>query len=106
MKIEQLNGAGKAEQARPANRLGSYRTTGSEAPAAPAAAGITPPSDQVYISSQAETVARFVARARELPDMRRERVESLRAIATSGAYHPSAADIADAILGDESPSRR
>lgn len=106
MKIEQLNGAGKAEQARPANRLGSYRTTGSEAPQAPQKGNTAPLSDQVLISPQAETVARLVARVRELPDLRRERVESLRAIATSGAYHPSAADIADAIIGEEGPSSR
>lgn len=105
MKIEQLNGVTNAEQARPANRLGSYRTTGTEAPPPAAATSPAPPSDQVYISSQAETVARLVGRVRELPDIRRERVESLRAIATSGAYHPNSADIADAILGDEKPSR-
>jgi flagellar biosynthesis anti-sigma factor FlgM len=106
MKIEQLNGVSNAEQARPANRLGSYRTTGPDAPQAAPPTNPAPPADQVYISSQAETVARLVARVRELPDIRRERVETLRAIATSGAYHPSAADIADAILGDEKPSRQ
>ena len=103
MKIEQLNGVSNAEQARSANRLGAYRTTGTEASSTPATTGPVSPSDQVYISSQAETVARLVARVQELPDIRRERVESLRAIATSGAYHPTAADIADAILDDERP---
>jgi flagellar biosynthesis anti-sigma factor FlgM len=104
MKIEQLNGVSNAEQMRSANRLGANRTTGSEARPAPGAANPTPPADQVYISPQAETIARLVARVREMPDIRQERVESLRAIATSGAYHPSAADIADAIIGDENPS--
>jgi len=104
MKIEQLNGVSNTEQARSANRLGASRTSGTETPSAPVTAGLKPPSDQVYISTQAEMVARLVARVRELPDIRQERVESLRAIATSGAYHPSAADIADALIGDETPS--
>jgi flagellar biosynthesis anti-sigma factor FlgM len=104
MKIEQLNGVSKAEQARPANRLAASRTPGTESPTATTTGSLRPPSDKVYISSQAETVARLVARVRELPDIRQERVESLRAIATSGAYHPSATEIADAIIGDETPS--
>lgn len=106
MKIEQLNGISNTEQTRAANRLGAQRTSGPESASTSAAANSKSPSDQVYISPKAETVSRLVARVRELPDIRQERVESLRAITTTGAYRPSSSDIADAIIGSESVSQK
>jgi flagellar biosynthesis anti-sigma factor FlgM len=106
VKIEQLNGISNTEQARAANRPGAQRTNGTESSLTAAAGNSKSPSDQVYISPRAETVSRLVARVRTLPDIRQERVESLRAMTTTGAYRPSASDIADAIIGGEGVSQK
>ena len=101
MKIEQLTGISNTEQTRDANRVNANRTASADASASPIAGRPTPSSDTVYISAQAETLAQLVTRVKELPDLRQERVASLRAIATSGGFHYSADDLADAILRDE-----
>jgi flagellar biosynthesis anti-sigma factor FlgM len=102
MKIEQLSGINNAEQARAAGRAGSNRAGGPNSTAplvAPADAKAG--SDTVYISAKAETIAKLTAQVAALPEVRQERVDSLRLNATSGASHHSAADIADAIIRAE-----
>jgi flagellar biosynthesis anti-sigma factor FlgM len=97
MKVEQLNRVNDVE------RINPIRTpkTGSLPPlnAARTASG----SDAVRISERAETVAQLIAKANELPDIRQQRVDSLRALVTNGEFRPSAAEIADSILRDETP---
>jgi flagellar biosynthesis anti-sigma factor FlgM len=101
MKIEQLSGINNTEQTRDASRVNANRTASADASASRIAAKPTPTPDTVYISAQAETLAQLVTRVKQLPDIRQERVASLRAIATSGGFHYSADDLADAILRDE-----
>jgi anti-sigma28 factor (negative regulator of flagellin synthesis) len=50
-------------------------------------------------------VAALVARLKALPDVRAERVASLRAQVAAGTYRPAAAEIAAAILRHEILSR-
>jgi negative regulator of flagellin synthesis FlgM len=101
MKIEQLSGLSKTEQPRDSGRVNANRTASADSSSPLVAAKTTPRPDTVYISAQAETMAQLVARVKQLPDVRQERVDSLRAIATSGGFHHSADDLADAILRDE-----
>ena len=101
MKIEQLSGISNTEQTRDAGRVNANRTASADSSASLVAAKPTPRPDTVYISAQAETMAQLVARVKQLPDIRQERVDSLRAMATSGGFHHSADDLADAILRDE-----
>jgi len=101
MKIEQLSGLTKTEQTRDSGRVNANRTANADSSSPLVAANPTPRPDTVYISAQAETMAQLVARVKQLPDVRQERVDSLRAIVTSGGFHPSAGDLADAILRHE-----
>lgn len=101
MKIEQLSSISNAEQTRDASRVNANRTASADSSSPLVAAKSTPKPDTVYISAQAETMAQLVARVKQLPDIRQERVDSLRAMATSGGFHHSADDLADAILRDE-----
>jgi flagellar biosynthesis anti-sigma factor FlgM len=54
------------------------------------------------VSERATEVRRLVERVLELPDVRQERVEALRARIASGDFNPSAEEIADAVIKDES----
>ncbi len=95
-----FNGTRHAEQARIQRSDESDRPTRGEQPASNAAVPGTEP-DKINVSDRAATVACLVARASELPEIRQERVESLRQLVQSGTYNPPASDIADAILKDE-----
>lgn len=101
MKIDQLNGIKNAGQAKAAERTKPLRETGPLPPIRTESIKTSSESDAIYISKRAETVAQLVAKVGGLSDVRAERVESLRVIATSGDYRPSAEDIADSILRDE-----
>lgn len=101
MKIEQLSGISNTEQTRDSGRVNANRTASADASSPLVAAKSTPGPDTVYISAQAETMAQLLAQVKQLPDVRQERVDSLRAIATSGGFHHSAGDLADAIMRDE-----
>jgi flagellar biosynthesis anti-sigma factor FlgM len=58
--------------------------------------------DVIQVSDRATTIRSLVERAGQLPDIRSERVEQLRALVQAGAYRPDAAAIADALLKSES----
>ena|ERR1051326_5422469 len=60
------------------------------------------PSDLVKISPRAEVIARLIARVTKLPDLRQERVDTIRALVQAGAYYPDSREIAQAIIDDES----
>jgi negative regulator of flagellin synthesis FlgM len=57
--------------------------------------------DQVDVSSMGKEISKLVERAKQLPDIRQERVEALRQQVQSGKYEVSSKQIADAILRDE-----
>ena len=70
---------------------------------ATAAAGKTAASseDKLNLSSRASEVGKLVDTLKDLPDVRQEKVEFLRAQIASGDYDPTGEQIADAILKDE-----
>lgn len=57
--------------------------------------------DQVDVSSTGKEISKLVERAKQLPDIRQERVEALRQQVQSGKYEVSSKQIAEAILRDE-----
>jgi len=101
MKIDHLNKLENTGQAKAANRATADRPGRADSTPQVATTGPLPAPDSVYISGQAETIAKLVARVSELPDVRQERVDSLRPIATSGAFHPRAEEVADSIISEE-----
>ena len=57
--------------------------------------------DKLDFSSRASEVGMLVEQLKELPDVRQEKVNSLREQISAGSYNPSGEEIADAILKDE-----
>jgi len=57
--------------------------------------------DKLNISERASEVGKLVDQIKELPDVREEKVKSLRDQVEAGTYKPSSESIADAILKDE-----
>ena len=57
--------------------------------------------DHVDVSSKGREVIQLVERAKDLPEIRQERVDALRELIESGQYEVSSNTIADAILRDE-----
>lgn len=82
----------------------AYRVESSRPKASATAAPSFPSSgaDQVTVSSRAEEVARLVAQAGKVGDIRQERVSHFRTMVQSGEYSVSSQSIADAIIRDES----
>ena len=58
-------------------------------------------SDSIHVTNSPDQVATLVERAKDLPDVRHERVQEIRQAVQSGKYRVSADDIAEAILRDE-----
>jgi flagellar biosynthesis anti-sigma factor FlgM len=61
-----------------------------------------PTSDQVNLSDRGATVRRLIDKSAQLPDVRQDRIDSLNSQIESGSYKPSATDIAEAIIKDQS----
>jgi negative regulator of flagellin synthesis FlgM len=99
MKQVDLNAISSAQtrQTQRTNTVGPSGT-GSTANASSAAKTIR---DQVNVSSTAKEVGQLVERAKNLPSIRQERVDELRALIESGQYDVSSQTIAAAILRDE-----
>jgi negative regulator of flagellin synthesis FlgM len=57
--------------------------------------------DELNLSNRASAFGKLVDQIKELPDVRTDKVESLRDQISSGNYKPSSDKIADAILRDE-----
>ncbi len=102
MKINNLNASAEAGQIASPRRVEVSKPDQSVASLPPTTGRAAPrESDTINVSDRAATIKQLVTRAGELPDVRRERIESLRATVESGSYHPPAGDIADAILRNE-----
>ena len=54
--------------------------------------------DQAQLSGIHAQVQTLVAQAAQLPEVRQEKVNALRQVVLSGAYHPAASQIADAVF--------
>jgi flagellar biosynthesis anti-sigma factor FlgM len=95
-----LNGGTQVEAERTAGRLEAERVT--EGNVTPQQTTPAPPkiSDSISVSERAAAISELTARAEQLPDVREERVEALRALVQAGEYQPTATQIADAILKD------
>jgi negative regulator of flagellin synthesis FlgM len=57
--------------------------------------------DRLDFSSRGSKVRELVDQVKQMPDVRQEKVDSLRAQIAAGTYDPSNQDIAKAILDDE-----
>lgn len=57
--------------------------------------------DQIRLSDRAEKIGELVDRIKELPDVRADKVNALRAKIEANQYRPSSDAIADAILKNE-----
>lgn len=98
------NGIGETEATRASRRVEveTERADRKSAAGQTSAASSSPRvSDEVVVSERAEALKGLAERAGDAPDVRRERVDALRARIESGDYNPSSDTIADAILRDE-----
>jgi flagellar biosynthesis anti-sigma factor FlgM len=58
-------------------------------------------SDTVNLSGRATAVGKMIASAMEAPEIRQDKIETLKPLVESGNYNPPAKDIADAMLKDQ-----
>lgn len=94
-----LNSGGEVEALR-TGRLEAERLNEGGATPQPAQAGVQPAADSISVSGRAAEIGELTNKTSQLPEIREERVEQLRAQVQSGNYRPSAEDIADALLKD------
>ena len=74
---------------------------GHDAPIRPASGETKVRGDQIKVSEKAAEFSTLVGKVKEMPDVRADRVEDLRAQLAAGSFRPSGDEIADAILKDE-----
>ncbi len=94
-----LNGGGEVE-ARRAGRSEAERLLDGGTVPSTATPGAQPAADSISVSGRAAEIGEATNKALQLPELREERVAQLRAQVQSGTYHPSAENIADALLKD------
>jgi negative regulator of flagellin synthesis FlgM len=58
-------------------------------------------ADKIELSGEASKISRLVDRIRELPDVREDKVNALKAKIEAGEFNPTSDAIADAILKSE-----
>ena len=101
-----LSGSGEVETRRTGALAEAERGTetkdGAGVSNAGGNSGVAKPADSVNLSERAAAIAELTTKVDQLPDVRAERVEQLRALVEAGNYNPSAEDIADAIIKDSS----
>lgn len=101
MKIDRSDRVNGADRTRAASRISDKQTTKLGSSSTQGVSDSASRPDTLSISTQAETISRLAARIAELPDIRQERVASLREAIAAGASF-SASDIADSIIRNES----
>jgi negative regulator of flagellin synthesis FlgM len=92
-----FNGAGTLEQLQArktgdsdrANQFQATQNTGANA---------LRDTDEITVSDRANEISQAVEKISDLPPIRQERINALRASVASGSYRPDAKQIADAIL--------
>lgn len=93
-KLKNFDSVGAARE----SKVGKTSQPGSStAPNTMAATG----DDSLSFSTRFSEFGKILDSLRELPEVRRERVDALRARISSGEYNPSAEDIANAIFESE-----
>lgn len=95
-----LNGGGQIDAQRTTSRLETGQVTEDAANAQKTGAAPPKTADSINVSERATEIHELTAKAEQLPDVREERIEKLRAQVQSGDYRPSAEEIADALLRD------
>lgn len=95
-----LNGTPDTEATRVAERAETSRVTEATHTPPAANASTSSPTDTITVSEQAAKVQRLAAKIEDLPEVRQDRVEHLRAQVKSGTYHRTAEKIAEAIIQD------
>jgi negative regulator of flagellin synthesis FlgM len=104
MNAIKLNGGGQVETPKTTGRLETGRVTEGAADAQKTNTAPPPTTDSINVSERATEIHELTAKAEQLPDVREERVEKLRAQVQAGDYRPSAEEIADALLKDAQDS--
>jgi len=102
MSTVKLNGFQDAEPTRATRHSESGRAAGQPSVSQADGTGATQGTDEIKVSERATEVRQLVERVLELPDVRQDRVDALRARIASGDFNPSAEETADAIIKDES----
>ena len=87
----------RSGEATEASRTGSNQAAKSKAPAAEKA---TVQTDEARLSSHQARVRELERVARELPEFRQERVESLKTAVQEGRYQPPPDQVAEAMFSD------
>jgi flagellar biosynthesis anti-sigma factor FlgM len=98
-----LNSGGEVEALR-TGRLEAERATEGSTVTPTGSAGVQPAADSISVSGRAAEIGELTNKTSQLPEIREERVEQLRAQVQSGNYRPSAEDIADALLKESQSS--
>lgn len=98
-----LNSGGEVEALR-TGRLEAERLNEGNGVPQTAPAGVQPAADSISVSGRAAEIGELTNKTSQLPEIREERVEQLRAQVQSGNYRPSAEDIADALLKESQSS--
>lgn len=93
-----LNGTGDTEATARTHKSTEALASKREAHYKPLPPQTQDAKDELKVSDHAAIAGKLIARVSELPDVRGERVDALRAQIQAGNYHPSATEIADAIL--------
>lgn len=98
-----LNGGGEVE-ARRTGRLEAERLTDGGTVPQTTTSSAQPATDSISVSGRAAEIGEVTNKTLQLPEIREERVEQLRAQVQSGNYRPSAANIADALVKETQKS--
>lgn len=72
------------------------------APVRPEKTDVSKSKDRINVSDRAAEVGKLVSKIKELPEVRSEKVEAARGKIEAGEFAPTATEIAEAILRDES----
>jgi flagellar biosynthesis anti-sigma factor FlgM len=93
-----LNSGGEVEAYRTAVRPEVERTPEETVSQQKANAAVSPIADSVNVSDLGAAIGELSTRVEQLPSVRQERIQELRAQVEDGIYRPPAGEIADAIL--------
>jgi negative regulator of flagellin synthesis FlgM len=82
-------------------KRGAAEKTGSASEVSKSEVKATLGKDTVSVSDKSAEFGKLIDRIKQLPDVRQDRVDELKQKIAAGDYHPSAEEIADALLKDE-----
>jgi negative regulator of flagellin synthesis FlgM len=97
-----LNGPIEGDLTRIARNTGNEQIRPESESSTDTTANSRTTSDEVNLSDRGATVRRLIDQSAQLPEVRQDRIDSLKSQIESGSYKPSATDIAEAIIKDQS----